>query len=128
MEPQERACEDCGGSYLAKRSNAKYCSICRLFRDLTWLRNRQYTCLDCEARFAPFKSNEQLCSKCDFIGSKNYVEGTCALCQHSSYPLLSADVAVCLGCARDPDKRAIFLKAIANKRRNRRDHYEQAAA
>lgn len=124
----QRTCEDCGHEYQSKRANAKYCGVCRLFRDLVYHGKRKQTCLDCGERFAPFKSGERLCSNCDFIGSANYAAGACALCKHSTHPLLSTDIAVCLGCARDPDKRDIFTKAVAKKRQSRRSQHEAVVA
>ncbi len=109
-------CEDCGRKYETTRKNTKYCRVCRVFRDLAYLRALTKTCVACDRDFAPMRRDDLLCGHCDPTTSKQEVEGDCALCQvHAN--LLHADIAVCKGCATDPEKRELFMKALAKKRR-----------
>lgn len=120
-DPHTIKCVDCGQPYETRRPNTRYCAVCRLYRDLVYLGSRTKVCLDCEERFAPLAVKDLLCGKCDFIRSKNYADGECALCHGNTSPLLHSDVAVCLVCAREPKRRELLLRAVAKKRSARRE-------
>lgn len=119
-------CVDCRAPSTARRPNAKYCDVCRLWRDLMFVGARRHRCLDCEESFAPTRVADKLCATCDFIGSRKYAEGECAFCHRSTDPLLCVDVRVCRRCARDPERRSLLIKAVKAKRNSRRETFQAA--
>lgn len=119
-EPTTIHCADCDREAQAHKANMKYCAVCRLFRNLVYLENRTTDCVSCSEKFAPFRRGDVLCADCDVVRPRAYTEGTCALCAGGTYPLLHADVAVCLRCAKDPAQRRTFLQAVAKKRNAQR--------
>lgn len=112
-------CEDCGAEYRTRRKNTRYCSACRLLRDLLWLADRKAKCVMCDAQFAPLHSRDKLCAQCDFMHSADHGEGDCAVCRGHGR-LVRRGLAVCLPCAKDPARRDKIIKALGAKvRRNR---------
>lgn len=112
-------CEDCGKEVSTPRRNTKYCIVCRLFRNTVFIGHRTKVCVECEKRFAPLNRGDVLCGGCDF--TKKFVEGSCALCERKSERLLHPDLKVCSMCATDPDKRTLFQRALAKKRRRNKN-------
>lgn len=110
-------CADCGEPYTAKRRNAKYCRLCRLFRDLIYLDRRTHECVSCGDRFAPLHSNDKLCAICDFA-TKTADAKKCSFCSEKR-ATVNAEVSVCLGCAKDPKHRRLLIQATGKKRRTR---------
>lgn len=108
-------CEDCGADYKTKRANTKYCRVCRLYRNLLFLKNRKKECPACGDQFAPLAMDDMVCGRCD-IG-RHYVDGTCALCGDATSKQLHPDVAVCHPCATDPSRRPLLIRALAKKLR-----------
>jgi hypothetical protein len=116
MELKTIQCADCGQDHEVRRSNAKYCATCRLFRNLVYLKGRTAKCVSCEDRFAVMHANDNLCSKCDFL-SENNPQGRCAICQQDDLRLVKGSLAVCLACAKDAGKRPKVLAALGHRRR-----------
>lgn len=119
MATRTITCEDCGSRSETTRANTKYCKTCRLFRNVVFIGHRTKTCIECEKRFAPLDRADVLCGSCDF--TRPLVAGHCALCDRDTERLLHADVKVCSMCATDPDKRVLFQRALAKKRRRNKD-------
>lgn len=117
---QTITCADCGHEHTAKRKNARYCGICRLFRNLIYLGARTSRCASCDGKFSPLHVNDKLCANCDFSQGKDG-RGNCALCEQKDMPLVKAEVAVCVYCAKDPTRRDVFTRAIGKKRKARMD-------
>lgn len=107
-------CEDCGKLRETAQSNTRFCRVCRLLKNLTWLKSRTAKCLVCECRFAPLERNAYLCPKCDPAERKDPPVGNCALCDTEG-ELVDTDVHVCMGCATSIDKRPIFHAALIKK-------------
>jgi hypothetical protein len=116
MELQIIHCADCGQSHEVRRSNAKYCPTCRLFRNLVYLKGRTTKCVSCEDRFAVMHANDNLCSKCDFL-SENNPRGHCAICKAADVRLVKGALAVCLACAKSEEHRDTVLRSLAQRRR-----------
>jgi hypothetical protein len=108
-------CQDCGADYETVRRNTKYCRVCRMFRDLAYLKALTRECISCDQKFAPLHREDILCGNCDPVTSKFHVEGVCGICQVQA-TLLHKDIAVCKSCATDPGQRTVFIKALAKKR------------
>lgn len=109
-------CADCDEPVETKYKTKKYCDLCRLFRDLTFLGLRKTKCLSCQEAFCPTNSNHKLCWECDFTAADKHPIGECRLCDASPRPLLSPDVLVCLQCTQDPAQREAFTRAVGYKR------------
>lgn len=110
------SCADCGADYETKRSNTKYCRVCRIYRDLSFLGERTKNCLECDKKFALMSRKDLLCGGCGSFLAKE-VEGDCSLCGASTKHLLHETIKVCRPCATDPKKRVTLLRALAKKRR-----------
>ncbi len=117
IDPRDINCEDCGRSFETTRANTKFCTVCRTYRDLLYIGEQTKSCLECDQKFALLKRSDMLCGKCDFLTSKKYVEGTCALCHNVSDRLMHKDIRVCIRCARNPEMRTLLLKALVKKRK-----------
>lgn len=115
-------CQDCGTDYETTRANTKVCRVCRVYRDLAYMGDKTKRCMECERSFLPLKQHEILCGSCDFIMSKKYVKGECAICQGTEHMLLDVDIHVCLVCAKSASRRKEFLAGLKHKR-----HQRQAA-
>lgn len=120
-------CEDCGHDYETKRSNTKYCAVCRLFRDVMYQGTRKSKCLVCGESFCRITRHDALCGKCDVIKSSLHGEGDCSLCGASQAITIRNEVRVCLVCARSPEKRPTFMKALAKKVQARKAETEAVA-
>lgn len=115
-------CADCGHQYETARKNTKYCRVCRLLRNLSYLKNTTYTCFVCDKDYAPLErqpADWRMCGTCERREWPHDVKGTCALCNDDSDRLIHADIAVCRKCAFDPEKRPLLVKALARKQRER---------
>jgi hypothetical protein len=113
-------CRDCGHPHATARTNTRYCHTCRLFRNLVYLTSRKSKCLSCRDTFAPLHSNDKLCAKCDVLAEGN-PDGRCGVCLLTDVRLVKggADIALCLACAKDPEKRKVVMEAVAQKRYKR---------
>lgn len=112
-------CADCRHSHTAHRKNAKYCGVCRLFRDLIYLGGRRSRCASCDEKFAPLNVNDRLCATCDLEMHPPKDLGDCALCDAENTVLVRPGIAVCVTCAKDPKHRDVFTRAVGKKRKTR---------
>lgn len=124
MAERTITCEDCGAPYVTKRTNTKYCRLCRLLRNVLYLRDKTSVCIGCDKTYAPLlREKFAVCGDC-FPGSwGNDATGRCSFCDTDGVRLLDPDVAVCRDCAQNPDKRELFVKALLKKQAiRRREH------
>jgi hypothetical protein len=117
-------CEDCGSTYETIRKNTKYCAICRLFRDVMFVGTKKSKCLICEKKYCKTSRNDLVCADCDVVGSRLHGHGDCALCGATEAKLIRIGVAVCVGCAQDPDQRQTFIKALGRKVAQRKEAHD----
>lgn len=110
------SCADCGAEYETRRTNTKYCRVCRTYRDLMFLGDRSKTCIECDKQFLPLTKKDLLCGACGSFLAKA-VHGDCSLCGEKTEHLLHDSIKVCRRCATDPEKRVTLLRALAKKRR-----------
>lgn len=113
------SCADCGHDQVVSRRNARYCYVCRTFRDLIYLGSRRGKCSSCQEKFAPIKANDRLCANCDFLVENNPT-GHCAFCDKDGL-LISPELAVCVACAKNPELRDKVTQAVGKKRRLRQE-------
>lgn len=97
-------CEDCGSPRLTKYANTKYCEICRLARNLNFMRGQKFTCAVSKNRFAPIKRGQIVSLTCDPYALPGSVEGTCGICEKDG-KLYGEHVRVCVECLDSIDKR-----------------------
>jgi hypothetical protein len=116
----EIECADCGKSRVARLKNTKYCRLCRLFRDLTFMAsgyNAKAECLVCDVTFLRVKRNDVLCGTCD-IAAEAAPTGECSFCGETR-KLYDEDVTVCRPCIKSPKQRELLLKSVGQKRASR---------
>lgn len=106
-------CADCGRQRATKRRNTKYCSLCRLMRDLQFVQARLHKCWLCEVRFAPIGGRDNACPDCMYVPKSFGVE-ECAFC-HQAKPRANPEIAVCHSCARDPKLRPKLINSLQRK-------------
>jgi hypothetical protein len=112
-------CADCGHEHTAASPRAKYCNVCRIWRDLTFVGDTTKACFGCGEKFAPVRRKDLLCSNCDY-NHTIYATGPCAICKASSTTTMRSDIAVCVDCMRKPgETRRLFVRAIHKKRADR---------
>lgn len=110
-----KECVDCGREFESNRENAKYCYLCRLYRNLVFIADRKYECWACGEKFAPLARSDKFCGGCNTNTSIHHTEGTCSFCGEARV-VLHEDVSVCLPCATDGEQRKLFVRAIHKKR------------
>lgn len=111
------SCDDCSHWEEVSAKNAKRCHVCRLVKNLEFMRGRQAKCWLCEDKFCPVARDDQLCGKC-CISLKSAEQVECAFC-HLTRTSVSKDIAVCVFCARDVQYRKRFLSSIGKKQAER---------
>ncbi len=112
-------CEDCRHEYATIRRNTKVCGLCRLVRDLPYIADKKATCWICENEFAPLYRGENVCAACGTPSQRHGI-GECVYC-HESRPRVRNDVSVCDHCARQPDRRRMFMLGLLKKQAQRRE-------
>ena len=118
-------CEECGAPYETKRKNAKFCRTCQLVRDMRFNWGKDEQCIICDKLFAPLtRSPDPFCGHCDTLKSSLHSHGDCAVCSAKDVTLLHKDIAVCLPCSTDIEKRPIIFKALVKKQQanKEKDH------
>jgi hypothetical protein len=112
-------CADCGSEVQTRRANTKYCKVCRLLRDVKFVKERTKECWGCGVTFAPLNRGDVFCGTCDLVPGHS-VTGTCAFCKAQTQ-LYSDQVSVCLPCLKDPEKRPTVARSLINKQRKLRE-------
>lgn len=115
-------CEDCGAPRQTVMPNTKYCTTCRLFKNLSFIREATGKCVACGKRHALTERKAFLCQTCQ-AEAGNCREGDCGVCGTKSTRLVWQDVAVCVGCMDDPDKRGMILAGLIKKIAANRSEY-----
>lgn len=108
-------CDDCGTEFESAKSNAKYCRVCRLLRNVIFIGNKTKECWTCGERFAPLDRNDTFCGKCNTVKSVHDAKGKCVMCKDSSDQLLHRSARVCRSCAYIPDLRPTLARALKKK-------------
>lgn len=110
-------CESCGREYETKASNAVVCRVCRLLLNTKYWYGKTRECVACDEKFAPLGSarDDPFCGDCA-VRSSLHIDGTCVFCEQKTV-LLHKDVKVCQQCARNPEQRVLFIKALTRKQR-----------
>jgi hypothetical protein len=111
-------CQMCGWEYETRSKNAKYCRVCQLLRNLTWLGNRTTTCIiKPEHEFVNLTDQREapVCGEHDLLPRRHDVTGLCKLCGEHSTRLTHADVAICRSCLTKPDNRETVLVRLKQK-------------
>ncbi len=116
MDPTTIACADCRAPRLAKIANTKYCHVCRLLRDAKFVGSTVTKCFVCDKTFARVVRRDTMCASCDDLRRSYNVDGTCGLCKQPGV-LWRAEVAICVSCLRDPEKRGPMIRALQHKQR-----------
>lgn len=119
-------CEGCSAPATAKRRNAKYCTVCRLVKNVMFIKDNSKKCWLCESKFAPLERNDVFCGTCDEDAPRGNT-GTCSLCQAEAQ-LYRDDISVCVPCMKDPEQRPLLLRALRKKQRARRKEHGHAEA
>jgi len=113
MPPIQVSCADCSESFTTTRKNAKYCPACRLYRDLTYIKDTVQECWACDEKFSPTKRGQNICAPC---GEHQHPHrGHCSFCAQDDRPLLMAGLAICTHCAFDKTNRRRLTKSAAKR-------------
>lgn len=112
--------EGCGHWDLTAAKNTKRCYVCRLVRNLNFVKVRRAKCFSCQEPFCPIARDDQLCGRCAFK-STGAQEIECVYCLQIRTSI-AKDISVCMCCARDPKYRNQFLGAA---RRRQLSRFEQ---
>lgn len=109
--------EGCGHWDLTAAKNTKRCYVCRLVRNLTFVKARKSKCWACGESYCPIARDDQLCGKCAFKSS-GAEQIDCVYCKRPGISV-AKDIAVCMVCARDPKNRNQFLGAARRRQLDR---------
>lgn len=111
---ESRDCVNCGADITAKSKLAKYCSICRLHKNLMFVKGSTTTCDVCEDKYAPSERGQFCCTKCSSV-TDSVREGECKICGSEDYPLIWQDASVCVRCMDDPAKRPLIVRGLMKR-------------
>lgn len=114
-------CEDCGCPRLTRRSNTKFCRVCRIYKNLKYLGDRVTKCIACDKTFAPIYRNEDVCASCSPDLPTGDPRGTCVICKQENASIIDQSISLCLQCAQNPKTRKPFKGALINKINGFRD-------
>jgi hypothetical protein len=112
------SCEECTEPYETTRPNTKFCSRCRLSKDVTFIDDHTVKCWQCEKVFAPIERGEKTCGECCYQ-PKKHGETTCVFCKNTRLRV-RANVECCHECARNPKLRGKLIASLRNAQRRRR--------
>jgi hypothetical protein len=121
--PHTIRCNDCGEQVETARKNTKYCSVCRLIRDLPYAAGQEVRigglpkCALCAKEFARLDIRDPLCGECA-PETRSHGKCVCAFC-HEEKHRVRKDIAVCDRCARKKEVRDQLWKSLRNKQRAR---------
>jgi hypothetical protein len=107
-------CRDCHTEVETNQSQQLYCKVCRLYRNLIFLRDHTFECVVCEKTAAPLKRDAWVCCNCDPTMGCADVTGCCALCNKEA--ILPHDgIAVCADCLDSYEQRKLLIQALGAK-------------
>jgi len=110
-------CEDCGSPRLTKYANTKYCEVCRLARNLNFMKGQKFTCGVSGNKYAPIKRNQSVSLTCDPYSTPGGVTGECGVCNTKNARLYGEHVRVCVECLDSIEKRGLIYAALLSKQR-----------
>jgi hypothetical protein len=102
--------------------NTKYCKVCRLYRNLEFVRERTGKCIACEKEHALTERKPFLCQSCQAIAGTGR-KGSCGVCGTEDTDLVPQELAVCVGCMDDPSKRGKILLGLLTKIARNKEEY-----
>lgn len=108
-------CEDCGAPRMTKYGNTKYCEICRLARNLNFMKGQKFKCGVSGKRYAPVKRNQGVCLECDPYSTPGGPQGDCPVCGTDDTRLYGEHVRVCVSCMDSIEKRPTIYAALLKK-------------
>jgi hypothetical protein len=111
-------CVDCGTQRCNTPSNTKYCKPCRLLRDIAYWEHNTRNCGNCHIPFSPMGGRDYFCSEHAVADWHQHAIRLCALCNQEKPPII-AGVDLCHGCARNPKKRSLLVRALKNGKAQR---------
>lgn len=119
MAEYQIECEQCGGPYLARRSDAKQCASCRLLRILTYVaaRTKARKCRACGDKYSPARREDRVCGHCD-TGTPKAIVATCSICKRDA-PMYER-CTVCVSCVKGVDSQPIVIRALQKGKAHRR--------
>lgn len=107
-------CETCGAPRETSMPNTKYCTTCRLFKNIKFLGERTGTCVACNKKFALTERKAIICQECSAAAGDSR-KGTCGVCKSENADLIWQDAAVCVRCMDDPTKRGPIVAGLVQK-------------
>jgi len=119
-------CENCGAPRTTRMKNTKYCTACRLYKNLSYLKDRTHTCVVCEKEYAVTDRKPFMCRSCE-AESGNHRTGHCGVCNTQDARLVWEDVACCVDCMDEPAKRGPIIKGLLQKIKRNREEYGKVA-
>lgn len=122
MAKHEIKCEDCGAPRMTVMPNTKFCTTCRLFKNLSFLRDSTGKCVACGKRHALTERKAFLCQSCQ-AAAGNCRTGDCGVCGTEATALVWQDVAVCVQCMDDPKQRGKIMAGLIKKIAHNRTEY-----
>ena len=121
MAEHHITCADCGGPYIAKRSDAKKCAACRLLGILTWTAKKygKRKCRVCKAEFKPWRAADVMCAACNTATQPPRTPVvTCTICKRDA-PMFER-VPVCARCVKSPAGQRVVIRALQKGQAARR--------
>lgn len=113
-QTRSRECENCGGEITSKSKLAKYCSICRLYKNIMFIGDKTVECQVCEDEYSPTERGQFCCRKCSSVTDR-VRSGECKICGSDDWPLIWQEAQVCVKCMDDPEKRGIVARGLMKR-------------
>lgn len=113
-------CRDCAAKRRTTFKNTRYCTSCRLLRDLESIDTEEHACRanGCNNVFAPVTRRDLYCGDCAASMSSDAAMGECKYCQTEA--ALWRGLAICQNCLRDAGERPRVVKGLRVGQRTRR--------
>lgn len=122
MATRTITCADCGAPRETVMPNTKYCTTCRLFKDLSFIKDKTGRCVACGKTHAQTERKPFLCQCCS-ADAGNHRTGDCGVCGKTDTRLVWQDIACCVECMDDPKQRGKILAGLIQKIKQNREKY-----
>lgn len=119
-------CADCGAPRETTMANTKYCTTCRLYRNLQFVRERTGKCVACNKEHALTERKAWICQECAGQTGTGR-DGQCGVCGTEHANLVWPDVAVCGTCMDNPEKRGKIIAGLIQKIARNKAEYATVA-
>jgi hypothetical protein len=128
MAEHHITCEDCGGPYVASRSDARRCASCRVLRILAYVaaKFRPRNCRACKETYRPVSRGDRTCAGCTPPPKNRNTVVTCVLCKQDTPPY--ERLPVCLACVKGMETQPLVVRALQKGRAARIAQYRDTAA